>query len=298
MKLLISGAGGFLGQTLLSLLAARADVNSVIALDLKIDNIKEYKDNPKFFLLLNDDFLSQDLFLEGYTLINLAFARSQDFDLVKNSCEWTFNLLHKFEKNGGKRVVNISSQSIYDPLRTEPAKETDLPMLNELYDMGKYYIEKWVEEFCKKHNADFINLRLASIVGPSFSQRITTRLVTTAIKNKEISINLNGQIFSYTHVRDMSDAIISTCRIADSQWNQTYNVGSTEVYTIENIAHSIADTIGKYGITLKVNLVPSESNRRNSSLDSSCFQKVSGWRAKYSLNDIIEEELQLQINSV
>lgn len=298
MKLIISGAGGFLGQTLLSLLAAQADVYSVIALDLKIDNIREYKDNPKFSLLRNDDFLSRDFPLEGYTLINLAFARSQDFDLVKNSCEWTFNLLHKFEKNGGKRIINISSQSIYDPLRTEPAKETDLPMLNDLYDMGKYYIENWVEDFCKKYNVDFMNLRLASLVGPKFPQRITSRLVTKSINDKEITIELNGQIFSYTHVRDMAKAIIAACGISSKKWNRIYNVGGAETYTIEEIAHTIADVNAKYGIDLTVHLVNSEPNHRNSSLNSSAFQQATGWHAKYLLIDIIEEETQLHINGI
>jgi len=49
-------------------------------------------------------------------------------------------------------------------------------------DMGKYYLENWISDFCHKNSIDFLNLRIGSLVGPNFSQRITTRLVRNAIE--------------------------------------------------------------------------------------------------------------------
>ncbi len=295
MKLVISGAGGFLGKTLLSLLETRSDVSSVIALDLGIDSINDFKSNPKFILCKNSDFLAQKHKLEGYILINLAFARSQDFALVKSSCDWTFALLEKLVKSECKHIINISSQSVYDPRRTNPAQESDLPVLSELYDMGKYYIEKWIEDYSLKYKSKFINLRIASLVGPGFSQRITSRLIAKALEDGEISVNLNGQIFSYTHVLDMAEAIIAACEIPERHWNATYNVGSDETYTIEDIAENIDKILTQHGMNISIGRVLSEDNGINSSLNSSVFKQITNWQAKYLLANIISEEIENQI---
>lgn len=296
MKIVISGAGGFLGKELLNLLAVTDTVNFVVALDIRLEHIMKYRENPKFTLLTNEDFLRSDLDLSGFTLINLAYARSSDFASVKCSCEWTFALLRKLENGGCKRYINISSQSVYDTLRKSPSKETDLPRVSELYDMGKYYLENWIREFALKHDANYINLRPSSLTGPDFPQRITSRLLKSALENKEISINLNGQIFSYTHVKDMARALIVAAELEnESDWNTVYNVGSEERYTIESIAQCVEDVFAKTDLDLRINRVPAESNYVNNSIDSSSFRQATGWTAERSLYDIVEEEFYEQL---
>lgn len=296
MKIIISGAGGFLGQILLNMLTSRENYTSIIALDLRIDQINADSESPKIILHSNEEFLRTKLDLNDYILINLAYARSSDFDLVKSSCEWTFALLEKLRKDGVKKYINISSQSIYDRHRKSPAIETDLPVLNELYDMGKYYLENWIREFSFKHDSLFLNLRLSSLVGPNFPQRIIPRLIKRALEDNVISINLNGQIFSYTHVDDIARAIVMAAEMEnDSDWNKAYNVGSEEKYTIEEIASHIERNFIKNNLDLTIKRIISEANNVNSSVDSTLFRKATNWSEKYTLSDIVEEEFNDQL---
>ncbi|NLC26518.1 MAG: NAD(P)-dependent oxidoreductase [Fastidiosipila sp.] len=291
MKFVISGAGGFLGQNLLEIIAKKTIAKSVLALDIDLSVLKNYKNKQRFSLCTNEDFLTYDLDLSEYTLINLAYARSSNFEAVKSSCKWTFALFKKLEASGCKKYVNISSQSVYDPQREFPATESDLPQVSELYDLGKYYLENWIREFSEKHGALYLNLRLSSLVGPNFPQRITSRLVNKALKDHELSINLNGQIFSYMHVRDASLALAASAELDEkSDWNKVYNIGTDEKYTIEDIARCIEDIFAKENLPLKINRVLAKANKLNSSVDATLFRCVTGWAAEYSLYDIVEEE--------
>ena len=291
MKLLISGAGGFLGRELLDLLKEKDTVSSVIALDLRTDQLKDYAGSSKIALFTNEDFLLSKQDLSAYTLINLAYARSQDFEPIKSSCQWTFALFKKLQASGCKKYVNISSQRVYDPQRKFPAKESDLPHVSELYDLGKYYLENWIREFSEKYGVLYLNLRPSSLVGPNFPQRITSRLVKKALDDHEISINLNGQIFSYTHVKDTARALLAAAGLdREEQWNKVYNIGSDEQYTIEDIAQSIEELFRQNALSLKINRIPAEANQLNSSVDASLIREASGWIAEYSLYDIVEEE--------
>ena len=290
MNFIISGAGGFWGRNLLQILAHRADVEAVVALDLDLSRLREYAEQAKFSLYTNEDFLAADQDLTDYTLINLAYARSSEFALIKSSCEWTFALLEKLQAQGCRQYLNISSQSVYDPQREFPARESDLPWVSDLYDLGKYYLENWIREFSEKHGALYLNLRPASLVGPDFPQRITSRLVSKALAEQEISVNLNGQIFSYMHVKDASRALIAAAELDRTDWNRVYNIGSDESYTIEDIAQCIQEICTKNHLPVKIKRVPAEANKLNSSLDASLFQKAGNWSVEYSLYDIVEEE--------
>ena len=178
--------------------------------------------------------------------------------------------------------------------RTQAAKETDFVKVSTLYDMGKYYLENWIADFCIANHMKYLNLRIGSLVGPNFPQRITSRLIKDAIETGKISINLNGQIFSFTHVQDMAQAILKAIRLEDNDWNKNYNVGTHESYTVEDIAIEIESIMKKNNKPLEIIRNYSEANGTNSSLDCSLFEKVAGWQAEYDLQLILKEEYDFQ----
>ncbi len=299
MKLIISGAGGFLGRNILTqLLLSEKSVTEIIALSSNISQLSLFENCEKMKIISNQDFLSKKINLSSYTLIHLAYARSSDFQRVKQSCEFAFDLFEKCKNYGLKRIIHISSQSVYDPKRTKPAVETDLVRLSTPYDMGKYYLENWISDFCHKNSIDFLNLRIGSLVGPNFSQRITTRLVRNAIEKGKIIININGQLFSFTHVSDMVQAIIISSKNNNSNmWNKVYNVGSSETYNIEDIANNIYLIAKNNNIHLIIERKIVSKSGVNSSLDSTLFQDLTGWDTEYDLRSILREEFDYQIGT-
>ena len=295
MNLIISGAGGFLGKNILNQLFSdnRAEHN-IIALSSDTSQLFYYQNRPNLHIISNQEFLAEKKNLKNYTLLHLAYVRSSDFQIVKNNCEFSFAILEQAKLNGVKKIIHISSQSVYDVRRIKPASETDMVKVSGLYDMGKYYLENWIADFCNAYHMNYLNLRIGSLVGPNFPQRITSRLIKDAIETGKISINLNGQIFSFTHVQDMAKAILKATELKDNDWNRNYNVGTHESYTIEDIAKEIELIINENNQPLKIIRNESEKNNINNSLDCSLFQSATGWQAEYDLKLILNEEYKLQ----
>lgn len=289
---IISGAGGFIGRNILSTIGGKLPV---LAVSSDAAKLKAFAGTPSLDVLSNEDFFNKKLDLSGYVLIHLAYVRSHDFPVMKASLDFTRELLEKAQAAGITQVVHISSQSVYDDKREHPAKETDLVIPTNLYDIGKYYLENWIRDFSSVHNIKYINLRIASLVGRGFEQRITTRLIKNGLAEGRITINRNGKVFSYTHVSDIVQGILAAVRIPEEAWNRTYNVGTSESYTLEGIADAIAREFESRKLTLTVERIPTEQNLENSSLDSSAFQKAAGWTAEMSLADIVREETGFQL---
>ncbi|MGB4609041.1 MAG: NAD(P)-dependent oxidoreductase [Saccharofermentanales bacterium] len=295
MKIVISGAGGFLGKNILDQLFSDIPAeHDIIALSSDPSQLSAYSNRPGMQIIGNQDFLADKMNLADYTLLHLAYVRSSEFQIIKNNCEFTFDILQQAQLNNIKKIIHISSQSVYDAQRTQAAKETDFVKVSTLYDMGKYYLENWIADYCTANQMKYLNLRLSSLAGPNFPQRITSRLIKDAIETGKISINLNGQIFSYTHVRDMAQAIIKAMQLQDKDWNRNYNVGTHESYTIEDIAIEIESIMKKKKKPLEIIRNYSEANGINSSLDCSLFEKAAGWQAEYDLQLILKEEYDFQ----
>lgn len=295
MNLIISGAGGFLGKNILNQLFS--DIRSehkIIALSSDPLKLSAYQKRSDLQIISNQTFLAEKMDLANYTLLHLAYVRSSDFQIIKKNCEFTFDILDQALSNNVKKIIHISSQSVYDVQRAQAAKETDFVKVSTLYDMGKYYLENWIADFCVANHMKYLNLRISSLVGPDFPQRITSRLIKDAIETGKISINLNGQIFSFTHVQDMAHAILKASQLKESFWNKNYNVGTDEFYTIEEMAAEIDLIMKKHNRPLEIVKNYSETNGINSSLDCSLFQNATGWQAEYDLKFVLNEEYNFQ----
>lgn len=293
MKIIITGAGGFLGRNLVKKLMRDHDL---IALSSDSDKLSEFKSESRVQIMSNESFFAQAIDLSEYTLIHLAYIRSRESEVLEQNLAFTFKLMEQMKANGISRIVNISSQSVYHEARQRAALETDMPRATSLYAVGKFYVEQWIREFGLLHQIDFVNLRIASLVGPGFEQRITTRFIQMGIKNQEIRVDLNGRLFSYTHVQDMADGIIAAA-LNDSAkfWNKTYNLGADESYTLEEIGLKVQKELKRHGLAVKLERNQTTQVIADGSIDSSRFRRLTGWEPKYRLEDIIKEEVEIQI---
>lgn len=283
-RIVVVGASGFLGRALLKELEGKP----VLALTSNPNSLST-KDEVE--VISYENFLSSNMNLQDSKLINLAYRRSSDPEVAKENISFTERIFKKAEELGVASFINISSQSVYDGARKEAAKEEDLVSATTLYDIGKYYLENWIRDFSKKHSTSYINLRLASLVGPNFEKRITSRLVKQGLADGVIEVVDNGTIFSYAHVKDVARGIVASLNLKDSYWNRTYNLGTMESYTITQLAETIKDVFQRSGLELEIKCRTDDSPSSNNSIDTSLFEGISGWSPNYHLESILLEEL-------
>lgn len=276
MRLIVSGAGGFLGRNLVK--RAVEEGLDVIAITGKTDGIlSKYGETIDIYERFEYEKITirdQDI------LINCAFPRSDDGHEMGSGLKYTQELLTFFVCNGIDSVINISSQSVYGSKRIETAKETDDLCLDTAYAVGKYTSELLTNLICK--DVRHTNIRLASLIGVGFDQRFINKMVKCIVEDKKIEIKIGSQLYGFLDVRDASDAIIKLCIIGrDLLWRDEYNLGPEKPYSMSCIAGEIMS------LTDKKVAIEYIDDTYNSFIDSSAFYSDTNWKPQYGISDTI-----------
>ena len=100
--------------------------------------------------------------------------------MIADGLKYIQSVFEKSVEGNAAVIVNISSQSVYSQKRTEAATEETPVCLESPYAVGKYAVELMLESICRGSKTRYTNLRMASLIGPGFDQRIVNRLVRQA----------------------------------------------------------------------------------------------------------------------
>ena len=152
-KILITGSSGFIAKNLISYLSINSIVKtlSLNSNDYKIDLSREV---PK----INEEF--------DIVIIVAGIAHKN----VKNKYNTNINIVQNFLKGFSleklpKKIVLISSVSVYGLLKGENIDENHPLRATDSYGKSKIVIEAITEKWCIIYNVQFTTLRLPLVVG-------------------------------------------------------------------------------------------------------------------------------------
>ncbi len=284
---LVTGAGGFLGNEIIKQLAE--DIRyKVFALDLTKVSIEELRDYQIFDY---EDWINRKIPLQKIDcVINCAFARSNNGQNLSESLEFTKDFFQEAKKQKVKSVINISSQSLYGP-PFNPLWTEKTPVTNDsLYALAKYSTELLAEGIFDNNESKtyYTNLRLSSLIGIGFDQRLTNKFVKNAINGDVIEIVGGQQILSFLDVRDAANGILSLLLTNPEKWDKIYNLGSELRYSLSeivNIVKSVGENYIKDSIEVRIE---QKEIKMESGMDSSKFYSFTNWKPRYNLESIIE----------
>lgn len=170
MKVLVSGAGGFLGRHTVSRLLERGHV--VRALVRPESPAPAWPAEVEIFradLRVNDSLVSA---FDGVdAVIHLAAATSGSEEVqFASTVIGTEKFLEAMGKSSVKRLVHVSSLVVYDWTKAKTVMDEDTPLLDDIYEMGPYTIAKvWqervVSQFATKHSWSVTTMRPGFIWG-------------------------------------------------------------------------------------------------------------------------------------
>jgi len=286
---LISGAGGFLGKELLRQLLMHTNF-FVIALSSQKDLIKnEYVDTERLHCF---DFIDLERGLIPFAkinyVINCAFSRSNNSESLTNSLDFTKNFLLMSTSAGIDGFINISSQSVYGSPYNPLWTETTPPTNSSLYAMAKYTTELLTESICSTSaHSSFTNIRLSSLIGVGFEQRIVNKFVKSVLVKEPIVLSNAEQVVSYLDVRDAAAGIIEMIKTKHGTWEAIYNLGHFQRYSFLEIVNTIKSVAIDFGINnVKVN-ADNDGTPFDTGMNSSKFYQQTGWRPQLQLEDTI-----------
>ena len=285
MKVLITGACGYIGSVLTNYLL---DKNyKIIAIDTQWfgKNLKEHKNLKiikKDFRKINDNDLKN-----VSSVIHLANIANDPSSEINPELSWNINTLGTMQiielckKNKVKQFLYGSSGSVYG-IKVEKNVTEDLSLLPiSLYNKTKMIAERILLSYSNDIKIHII--RPATVCGYSDRLRLdvaVNMLTYQALKNKEITVLGGNQIRPNLHIQDMVQ-IYHHFLIKKSLPAGCYNAG------FENI--SIIDLAKKIQKKINCKIIIKKSNDpRSYRLNSDKLLKT-GYKQKFFVEDGITE---------
>lgn len=291
-KIIITGAGGFLGSNLTAALTRKAEC-VVYALSAHGDQMQQVNTMKNIQYCCKDIIFSieGEQILDDSIVVNCAFPRNTSGDEMADGLRYVQSLFDRLSECGAKAVINISSQSVYSQTREELATEETIVSLGSSYAVGKYATELMLESVCKKAGIPYTNLRMASLIGPGFDQRIVNRLVKQALLGETLRVVRSNQKFGFLDIEDAVKAIIRLLEADITQWRSIYNIGNGKEYSIEYIVQHIKDVFEVNGLSISNINVEDGNGSGSTGVAYSALHEDSGFVPSVDLDTSIQRIL-------
>jgi dTDP-glucose 4,6-dehydratase len=302
MRILITGAAGFLGSHLCDKLLA--DGHEVIGLDNFVtgnpQNIAHLAGNEKFSFQRND--VSNYIFVVGKVDAIMHFASPASpnpqspagyFNLpiqtMKAGALGTHNCLGLARANNA-RFILASTSEIYGDPEVHPQPETyagnvDPVGLRAVYDEAKRFAESLTMAYHRYHDVDTRIARIFNTYGPRMDLedgRALPNMLRQALLGQPVTVYGDGQqTRSFCYVDDLIDGIL---RLLYSDEHMPVNIGNPNEMTVLQFAETINKiTENKGGITY----VDARSSRdpQMRQPDITRARQILNWNPKIELEE-------------
>ena len=222
MKVLITGAAGFLGSHLSDQLLAQG--HEVIGVDNFFTgskkNVAHLLSNSSFELIRHD--ITFPLYVECDAILNFACPASpvhyqrNPVETLKTNVHGAINMLG-LAKRTGARILQASTSEVYGDPEVHPQPETYRGQVNTLgpracYDEGKRAAETLFMDYHRQYGVDIRIVRIFNTYGPRMAiddGRVVSNFIVSALKGEPITIYGDGsQTRSFCYVDDLVDGIL------------------------------------------------------------------------------------------
>jgi dTDP-glucose 4,6-dehydratase len=293
MRVLVTGAAGFLGSHLTDALLAEG--HSVIGADNlctgSLKNLEHLKKEPRFEFLQADISSAFDPGRVDYVFNFASPASPVDYyrlgiETLMVGSVGTRNALEIAKKYGAKFLHASTSECYGDPSvhpQTEDYWGNVNPIgIRSVYDEAKRFSEALVTAYHRYHSVDTRLVRIFNTYGPRLQKddgRVISNFMVQALKGENLTVYGEGeQTRSFCYVTDEIAGILGLSRTSE---HMPVNVGNPIEWTILECAKAVLRVTGSKSDIVYCPLPQDDPIQRQP--DISKAKRLFGWEPKIDL---------------
>lgn len=324
MKVLVTGAAGFIGFHLSQRLLARGDtvvgidsLNDYYDVNLKLARLAQLEDNPEFtFIKLDvaDREGMATLFREQQfaRVVHLAAQAGVRYSIenphayVEANLVGFCNILEGCRHNKVEHLAYASSSSVYGANEAQPFSEhhnVDHPMA--LYAASKKANELMAHAYSSLYKLPTTGLRFFTVYGPWGRPDMALFLFTKGIiEGSPIKIfNHGDMIRDFTYVDDIIEGVVrvlDNTATPDPNWDakdpdpassyapyRVYNIGNNKPVKLMDFIQAIEKAVGKEATKEMMDMQPGDVP--STCADVSALEKDVGFKPNTSVEHGIQQ---------
>lgn len=246
MKVLITGAGGFIGSFLVD--SQLEQGHHVRGVDLHLDLLRHQSAHPHLEALLGDitDENLLNKIMDGVEVVYHLASAHLDVSLSDEHYQSvnvgaTLSLLEAARQAGVKRFVHCSSVGVIGDVENPPAIETTECNPTNIYERTKLEGERAALDFFRQTGFPVVVVRPAWVYGPRCPR--TTKLMRMISKNRFLFF---GKGHNFRHPVYISDAVkgLELCASVDGMKGEVFIIAGENAVQVSELVDVMSKELG------------------------------------------------------
>lgn len=306
-KVLVTGAGGFIGSHLLERLnGLGADVRAFVRYNSRND-FGLIEDLPKSVQeklevtagdlrdsdAVYDSAKDIDIIFHLGALISIPYSYVHPREAIETNVIGTYNVLNAARRHKVEKIVHTSTSEVYGTAVEVPISEEHPLQGQSPYSASKIGADKIAESFFCAYETPVTTIRPFNTYGPRQSARaVIPTIITQALEGDVVRLGSLRPTRDLTFVKDTVEGFIKVAESKESV-GEVINLGSGFEISIGDLTSKISSILEK-----KVKIISEESRVRPKDseverllADNSKARRLLGWSPQVSLEAGLKETI-------
>lgn len=299
-KVLVTGAGGFIGSHLTERLVSLGASTRALVRYTSTGSVgwlerSPYRSEVEFVFgdvgdpsVVSGACDGAEVVFHLAALIGIPYSYDAPDSYVRTNVQGSLQVLQSAMRAGARRVIQTSTSEVYGSARYTPIDESHPLQAQSPYAASKIGADKLAESFHASFDLPVVIVRPFNTFGPRQSRRaVIPSIIGQCLVRDTVSIGSTAPTRDFTFVEDTVDGFIAAATAGDEVEGRTINLGTGQDISIGDLAQLIISLVGR-DVKLVADTARVRPDRSEVSVlrsDNRLAKELLGWSPSSTLRD-------------